>query len=163
MAIIKTPDLSTGNLYDTVEHQTVVIIDPVTGAPAATATGGLTDTQLRAVAVPVSGPLTNIELRTDAIAVTATTRLCLGTQMITGLSAVTPTSLTVPLGALTAEIQADGGVVRMRRDAQSPTATRGWRIDDGVGVNVDATLANVRLLAVSGTSTNVQITYFDRV
>ncbi len=85
-----------------------------------------------------------------------------GTQMITGLSTTVPASLTVPTGALTADIQADGGVVRLRRDAGAPTSTTGWRIDDGMSVLVDSPLADVRLLAVAA-STNVQICYYDRV
>jgi len=100
---------------------------------------------------------------TDPLPVGAITRLCIGTQMITSLSASTAASLTVPGGAVCCEIQADGGVVRMRRDATAPTATQGWRIDDGMSVNVDTVLASVRLLAQSGTSTNVQITYFSAV
>lgn len=85
-----------------------------------------------------------------------------GTQMITGLSTTVPASLTVPTGALTADIQADGGVVRLRRDAGAPTSTTGWRLDDGMSVSVDSPLADVRLLAVAA-STNVQICYYDRV
>lgn len=85
-----------------------------------------------------------------------------GTQMITGLSTTVPASLTIPPGALTADIQADGGVVRLRRDAGAPTSTTGWRIDDGMSVSVDSPLADVRLLAVAA-STNVQICYYDRV
>lgn len=83
--------------------------------------------------------------------------------MLTALSASTAASLTVPTGAVCADIQADGGTVRMRRDATAPTATQGWRIDDGLSVTVDSVLSSVRLLAVSGTSTNVQICYWDRV
>lgn len=89
-------------------------------------------------------------------------RTVIGTQMITGLSTSTPASLTVPAGAQTADIQADGGVVRLRRDGGAPTSTTGWRIDDGTSVLVDSSLANVRLLAVAA-STNVQICYYDRV
>lgn len=89
-------------------------------------------------------------------------RTVVGTQMITGLSTSTPASLTVPAGAQTADVQADGGVVRLRRDAGAPTSTTGWRIDDGTSVLVDSSLANVRLLAVAA-STNVQICYYDRV
>jgi len=89
--------------------------------------------------------------------------LCLGTQMLTALSAVTPASLTVPTGAVAADIQADGGTVRMRVDAGAPTATVGRRIYDGTILTIDSLLTDVRLLAQSGSTTNVQITYFDRV
>lgn len=82
--------------------------------------------------------------------------------MITDLSTTVPASLTVPTGAQTADIQADGGVVRLRLDAGAPTSTTGWRLDDGISLSVDSPLADVRLLAVAA-STNVQITYFDKV
>lgn len=90
-------------------------------------------------------------------------RKCLGTQVIASLSAAVPASLIIPEGAVVAEIQADNGIVRCRLDAGAPTATVGWRIDDGFLRIVDSDLADVRLLAQSGTATNVQIAYFDRV
>lgn len=141
MEFVNTPGLTRP-----LAPQAVVLLDAASGLPAA---GPLTNTQLRAAAVPIA----------------AQVRVCLGTQMLTGLSATTAASLTVPGGAVVAEIQADGGTVRMRRDGDVglPTATRGWRLDDGVSVTVDSVLANVRLLAQSGTTTNVQITYFDKV
>ena len=107
--------------------------------------------------------LTDAQMRASPVGVQAQARVCLGSQLIIGLSSSVPASLNVPANAVVAEIQADGGIVRMRRDAGNPTATQGWRIDDGVGVTVDSTLANVRLLAQSGATTNVQIAYFDRV
>lgn len=130
--------------------QQTVLIDPATGEAYSASSGttaGLTDAQLRAEAIPIS----------------AQSRTCLGTQILTALSTSTAASLTVPTGAVCADIQADGGTVRMRRDATAPTATQGWRIDDGLSVTVDSVLASVRLLAVSGTSTNVQICFYDRV
>lgn len=102
-------------------------------------------------------------LVTDGAKVQAMPRVCLGTQMITALSPSVAASLTVPSGAVVAEIQADGGTVRLRRDAIAPTATQGWRLDDGMSLSVDCVLANVMLLAQSGSTTNVQIAYFDRV
>lgn len=111
----------------------------------------------------MSGRVLIINQADTAVPVAVGTRACLGTQMLTALSAAVAASLTVPAGAVTAEIQADGGVVRMRCDALAPTATRGWRLDDGMSVTVDSELADVRLLAQTGTTTNVQISYFDRV
>lgn len=113
------------------QPQAVVLLDPATGTTQTT--------------IPIG----------------ATARTCLGTQMITALSTVTAASLTVPTGAVCADIQSDGGITRMRRDAVNPTATQGWRIDDGVFVTVDSSLADVRLLAQ--TATNVQICYWDKV
>lgn len=156
--------------------QAVALLDPSTGDPIGSAdnplrvavtsqpaTNPLTDAQLRAAALPVSGPLTDAQLRATDVPVKVSPRVCLGTQFVAALSASNAISLTVPNGAVTAEIQADGGTVRMRRDATAPTATQGWRIDDGLSVVVDSVLSSVRLLAQSGTTTNVQITYFDRV
>jgi hypothetical protein len=53
-----------------VETQAVVVVDP-TGVPVSPLAQGLTDTQLRATAVPVSGPLTNTQLRAAAVPVSA--------------------------------------------------------------------------------------------
>jgi hypothetical protein len=102
-------------------------------------------------------------LITDGAKVQAMTRVCTGTQLITALSASTAASLTIPANSVVAVIQADGGVVRLRQDATAPTTTRGMRLDDGLMFTVDSMLADVRLLAQSGTTTNVQVTYFDRV
>lgn len=118
------------------------------------------------IVTTLSSLLTELQLKADLTEtqpVGATARVCTGTQMITTLSSVTPASLTIPALSVVAEIQADGGVVRVRRDAGTPTATTGWRIDDGMSLTVDSVLANVRLLAQSGSTTNVQIAYFDRV
>ena len=97
----------------------------------------------------------------NALSVGVTNRVCLGTQTITTLSTVTAVSLTIPTGAVCADIQADGGTIRMRCDAVAPTASTGWRIDNGLSVTVDSVLASVRLIAQ--TATNVQIFYWDRV
>lgn len=90
------------------------------------------------------------------------TRTCLGMQTITALSSSTAASLTVPNGAVAASIEADGGPVRMALDGTNPTATAGLRIDDGTIFNVDTVLSSVKLLAQSGTTTNVQIAYYNK-
>lgn len=96
-------------------------------------------------------------------AVYASARTCVGRQTITGLSSSTPATLTVPGTAVAAMIQADGGQVRITFDGSTnPTATVGHRIDDGVLYYVDSVLASVKLLAQSGSTTNVQIAYFDK-
>ena len=92
--------------------------------------------------------------------VSAVARACLGRQTIT-LVAGTVTPLTVPNGAVAAEIQADGNPIRCTRDgATAPTSTVGTRIDDGVSYYVDTSLANVKLLAPVGST--AQIVYFDK-
>lgn len=95
--------------------------------------------------------------------VTASSRLCVGRQTIIGLSSSTPATLTVPSGAVAAAIQADGGQVRITLNGTTnPTASIGQRIDDGVIFYVDTLLSAVKLLAQSGSTTNVQISYFDK-
>ena len=158
------------------QPQAVVFMNPTTGAPYASVPVTLSGESLTVSVpaaveinndagnpIPVSGPVTDTQLRASALPIAAQSRTCLGTQMLTALSASTAASLTVPDGAVCADIQADGGTVRMRRDATAPTATQGWRIDDGMSVTVDSVLASVRLLAVAGTTTNVQICFYDRV
>ncbi len=93
----------------------------------------------------------------------AAARNCVGRQTITGLSSSSHATLTIPSGAVSAMIQADGGQVRITLDGSTnPTATVGQRIDDGIFFYVDTALASVKLIAQSGSTTNVQITYFDK-
>lgn len=121
--------------------------------------GPLTDAQLRAAALAVSGPVTDAQLRAAPVPVNAATRACVGRETIP-LAAAGTASLTVPVGALAAHIQADGATIRIRLDGQAPTATVGTRLDDGVIYPVDSTLAGVRLYGVG--ACNVQVVYFDR-
>lgn len=79
-----------------------------------TVTGPLTDTQLRATAVPVSGPLTDTELRATAVPVSLTSTTITGSVAVTGPLTDTelratpvPVSGTVSTGGLTdAELRA---------------------------------------------------------
>lgn len=165
----------------------VVLIDPATGLPYAGGGGGggsvtvdtsaLTkeSTQLQVRdelvsidnktpalvggAVPVAGPVTDTQLRAAPVPVNAATRACLGSETI-ALAAAGTASLTAPIGAAAAHIQADGATIRIRLDGQAPTATVGTRLDDGVIYPVDSTLAGVRLYGVG--ACNVQVVYFDR-
>lgn len=129
----------------------VVLIDPATGQPVGPSNASIT------------GPVTVDNDVTNPLYVAATPRDSVGRETITSLSAVTPVALTVPVGAVSAMIQADGGTVRLTQDgATNPTATIGMRVDDGVFYYVDTALADVKLIAQSGLTTNVQIEYFDR-
>ena len=111
-------------------------------------------------AVPVSGPLTNTELRATAVPVSAAARTCTGRQTI-ALAANTVTTLTVPGSSLAAAIQADGNTVRVTLDGvTAPSATVGTRIDDGVIYYVDTALASVKLFAAVACS--AQVAYFDK-
>lgn len=91
--------------------------------------------------------------------VSAVTRACVGRETI-ALAAAGTASLTVPVGAVAAHVQADGASIRIRLDGQAPTATVGTRLDDGVIYPVDTSLAGVRLYGVG--ACNVQVVYFDR-
>lgn len=106
-------------------------------------------------------------LISGAYPVVATPRVCLGTYRVS----VTTASQTlgqliatsIPAGAVTCEIQPDGGTIRIRRDGQTPTTTLGLRVDDGVEKMIDTPLADVR--AISGGASNVpaNVIFFDRV
>ena len=111
-------------------------------------------------AVPVSGPLTNTELRATAVPVSAAARTCTGRQTL-ALAAGVVTTLTVPGSSLAAAIQADGNTVRVTLDGvTAPSATVGTRIDDGVIYYVDTALASVKLFAAVACS--AQVAYFDK-
>ena len=110
-------------------------------------------------AVPVSGPVTDAQLRAAPVPVNAATRACVGRETI-ALAAAGTASLTVPVGAVAAHVQADGATIRIRLDGQAPTATVGTRLDDGVIYPVDTSLAGVRMYGVG--ACNVQVVYFDR-
>ena len=160
----------------------VVLVDPATGLPYAGGAGGggssggltntelraaavpvsgpVTDAQLRATPVPVSGPLTNTELRATAVPVSAAARTCTGRQTL-ALAAGVVTTLTVPGSSLAAAIQADGNTVRVTLDGvTAPSATVGTRIDDGVIYYVDTALASAKLFAAVACS--AQVAYFDK-
>jgi len=165
----------------------VVLIDPATGLPYAGGPGGggsvtvdtsaltkeATQLQVRdelvsidnktpalvGGAVPVAGPVTDAQLRATPVPVNAATRACVGRETI-AIAAAGTASLTVPVGAVAAHVQADGATIRIRLDGQAPTATVGTRLDDGVIYPVDSTLAGVRLYGVG--ACNVQVVYFDR-
>ncbi len=132
----------------------VVNVNPTTGA-----------------ALPViTQPLTNTELRATTVNVGATARTCLGTfrLSVTSTAATLPALVMavggagIPAGSVGCELQADGGTVRLSRfDSVAPTTTTGYRLDDGAVINIDSTLAHVRLIAAA--TTPVNCTFFDRV
>ena len=129
----------------------VLLLDPATGLPVPTPAQGLTDAQLRATAVPVA----------------ATARACLGTFRVS----VTTASQTlaqlintaIPAGAVTCEIQPDGGTIRIRRDALAPTTTLGLRVDDGVEKLIDTPLSDVRAISAGASNVPANVIFFDLV
>jgi hypothetical protein len=87
----------------------------ITGSVAVT--GPLTDTQLRATAVPVSGPLTDTQLRATAVPVSGTVAISGSVTVTGGLTdtqlrasavAVSAASLPLPSGASTSALQTTG-------------------------------------------------------
>ena len=107
-----------------------------------------------------SQALTDAQLRASAVVVSASPRTCLGRQTISVTTGAVST-LTPPVGAVAAMIQADGSAVSITLEGTAPTATVGSRIDDGVFYYVDTALSSVKLIARS-TTTNVQVAYFDK-
>lgn len=145
-------------------------------SPNVTRGGGALDANTQRVTLATDGPgvasLSSIDNKAPSLVggatpVTATARACLGTYRVS----VTTASQTlaqliataIPAGAVTCEIQPDGGTIRIRRDAQPPTTTLGLRVDDGVEKLIDTPLADVR--AISGGASNVpaNVIFFDRV
>lgn len=115
--------------------------------------------------VTVESVASEVEVKNDtgnAIPVNATGRTCVGRQTISVTTAAVST-LTVPGTAVAAIIQADGNTISVTLDGvTAPTSTVGLRIDDGVMLYVDTSLAAVKMIARTAT-TNVQVSYFDRV
>lgn len=94
--------------------------------------------------------------------VVAAERKCVGRQTIAALSTGAPTSLTIPAGAVAADIQADGGTIRITMDgATNPTSTVGTRIDDGAVYSIAGSLSQVKMLAMTS-GVAAQIAYFDK-
>lgn len=90
-----------------------------------------------------------------------------GFTTVQGLSSSTAISLpSLPSGTLgdrhQAKIQAEGGDIKIRFDAQNPTSVVGFTIKNGETLHVKTWLPNVRILAHSGSSTNVHILYLLR-
>lgn len=149
-------------------YELVCVADPTTGeavSPGGGAGGGGTSNTTEATQLAVKAAVESINTKTPALQngatpVTAVIRSCIGRQTL-AIAAGTVVTLTVPGGAFAAQIQADGGTVRITQDGTTnPTAAIGTRIDDGVIYPVDTTLANVKLFA--STACSAQICYFDR-
>lgn len=110
--------------------------------------------------------LTDAQLRAAAVTVSASARVCLGTERVTVTSTAATlkslmTGAAFPVGTVVVELQADGGTVRIRRDNANPTTTLGYRLDDGMVLTVDSAPASVRVIAAVSTPMNVAC--FDRV
>lgn len=165
-----------GGTSDTLETTQKQVRDAVQSLDAKTPAAGAAQ-PISAVALPLpvgaatatnqaagNASLASIDTKTPplqggAVPVVASARGCVGRQTI-ALAAGVVTTLTVPGGAVAANIQADGNSVRVTQDGTAPSATVGTRIDDGVIYPVDTSLASVKLFVVVACS--VQVCYFDK-
>lgn len=174
--VIPRPD---GNGFDTVPVVFVANPTTVAAVPDITRGGGPIDANTQRVTLATDDPgvaaLASIDAKTPALVssaqpVIATPRTCLGTFRLSVTSTATTLPALVmavggagiPAGAVVCELQADGGTVRLSRfDSVTPTTTTGYRLDDGAVINIDSTLAHVRLIAAA--TTPVNCAFFDRV
>ena len=81
-------------------------------------------------------------------------------KMLTAVSTSTAQSIAAPNNAMGVSIQADGGVIRVGLGV-TPTATLGYRLDDGQSLDVDSGVAQVRVISVNSAA-NVQLVFFDK-
>ena len=118
--------------------------------------------------IVAANALTASELAALTLSVGVTTRVCVSHQAITVpiTTGVTLASLCsggiIPVGAVTAEIQALDAVVRYRLDASTVTPTSGMRLNVDDKLVIDSVLASVRLVAQSGVAA-CSVAFFDRV
>ncbi len=106
---------------------------PVDASGSTVVTGGLTDTELRATAVPVSGPLTDTQLRATPVPVSSA-------------------SLPLPAGAATAALQTQPGVDIGDVTVNNAAGAAAVNIQDGGNsITVDGNLA------VTGPLTDTQL------
>jgi hypothetical protein len=121
--------------------------------------GGLTDTELRASAVPVSlAALPALTTGTATIGATKPAGLTAkGYQQITALSAAA--TLTVPSGSTCAIIQAESQDVRWRDDGTNPTASVGMVLATGAEIFYTGALAAFAAIETAA-SAKLNISYY---
>lgn len=148
-------------------------------APNVTRGGGALDANTQRVTLATDGPgvtsLSSIDNKTPALVsgagpVIATPRICLGSfcfsatttsRSLTDLVA-TDSAGVIPAGAVTCELQADGGTIRIGRFAGKPaTSSSGYRLDDGAEKMIDTAFSAVTIAAAS--TVPVNCAFFDRV
>jgi hypothetical protein len=115
--------------------------------------GGLTDTELRASAVPVS-----LAAGTATVGATLPAELTAkGYQQITSLSAAA--TLTVPSGSTCAIIQAETQDVRWRDDGTNPTSSVGMVLATGAEIFYTGALAAFAAIETAA-SAKLNISYY---
>ena len=110
--------------------------NPVPVSGTVTATGPLTDTQLRATAVSVSGPLTDTQLRATAVPVSTA-------------------SLPLPTGAATSALQSTANTSLASIDGKTPALVSGRQPVDGSGVTQPISAASLPLPTGAATETTL--------
>lgn len=140
---------------------------------------GAVDARTQRVTAASNSPdvvaLTSLEAKTPALVsgagpVIATPRICLGSfrfsatttsRSLTDLVA-TDSAGVIPTGAVSCELQADGGTIRIGRFAgKAATSTSGYRLDDGAEKMIDSVFSAVTIAAAS--TVPVNCAFFDRV
>lgn len=116
--------------------------------------GGVTISSVTVSDVEISNDIGN------PIPITLVSRTCVGHQTLS-VTTGTATALTIPVGSISAVIQADGGAISLRLDGVAPTTSSGIRVDDGGLYYVDTALASVQVIARTAT-TAVQVAYFNK-
>lgn len=73
------------------------------------------------------------------------------------------TGAALPTAALVAELQPQGGSVRLRRSGQTVSASTGRLLMDGDVMTVDTPLADLRLIRSGSANVTLNVALFDRV
>jgi hypothetical protein len=85
----------------------------------------------------------------------------LGYQQISAATLASATGLTVPAGATSAIIVAQGGWVSWRDDGTAPTAAAGMPLADGGLLDYWGTLTGIKFIAIGGSGSPVlNISYY---
>lgn len=148
-------------------------------APNVTRGGGAIDPNTQRVTLATDGPgvaaLAAIDSKTPALVngarpVGATPRTCVGSFRFSATTTsrtlaelvATDAAGVIPAGAVTCELQADGGTIRIGRFAAKPaTSSSGYRLDDGAEKMIDTAFSAVTIAAAS--TVPVNCAFFDRV
>lgn len=104
--------------------------------------------------------------------ITVGSRILLGMQKIivppaSGGNGVFLSSLlagaVIPNNAVLAELQADGGAIRIKLNGNVATLTDGFRLEDTMIRSIDTDLTVVSIASTSASNVNAIVAFFDRV
>ena len=152
---------------DIVVGDTIAVTGPLTNteirATALPVSGPLTDTQIRATALPVSGPLTDTQIRATALPVGVST-VTLPTTLLNGVITVTTATTRVPLigastplvSGVTVKAAADNtGIIYVGNAAVA--AANGFRLAAGESQFIE--IANLASVYVDASVDAQSVTY----